>query len=190
MQADRFERVEVHSQQELWAWLEAHHQQAESVWLVTWKAAHPKYYVSREQVLDALIAFGWIDGRRMKLDAHKTMQLISPRKQQAWAKSYKERASRLEKQGLMKPSGEATVLNAKASGSWEKMTEVDELVVPDDLGKALRQNKATKWWTTAAPSYRRNVLRWIASAKKAETRSNRVQEVAQLAAVGEKVPHY
>ena len=81
---DDRERVEVSSSIQLWDWLLTAHTQHESVWLVTWKAANRDKYVSRDEVLDALIAFGWIDGRRMKLDEERTMQLIAPRQEQAW----------------------------------------------------------------------------------------------------------
>ncbi|MEE2974189.1 MAG: hypothetical protein VX831_02990, partial [Candidatus Thermoplasmatota archaeon] len=76
---EELERVEVSSPNQLWDWLHTEHSQHESVWLVTWKVANRDKYVSRDEVLDALIAFGWIDGRRMKLDEERTMQLIAPR---------------------------------------------------------------------------------------------------------------
>ena len=47
------------------------------------------------EVLDELICFGWIDGIRRKLDNERTMQLISPRKVEHWARTYKERAAKL-----------------------------------------------------------------------------------------------
>ena len=68
MDHDKFERVEITSADDLLLWLEKYHKSLNSVWLVTWKAAHPERYVSRDTVLDALIAYGWIDGRRRKLD--------------------------------------------------------------------------------------------------------------------------
>ncbi len=98
MDYNKFERVEIKSEDDLWQWLQQYHGNSESVWLVTWKAAHPDRYVSRDTVLDALIAHGWIDGRRLKLDDTRTMQLISPRKQQVWAQTYKDRAERLRPQ--------------------------------------------------------------------------------------------
>ena len=82
---------------------------------MTWKAQHRDRYVSREVVLDALVAHGWIDGRRLKLDDDRTMQLISPRKQQAWAQSYKTRAARLEDEGRMHPAGCAAVERGQSS---------------------------------------------------------------------------
>ena len=56
------ERVEITEPQSLWSWLAKHHTQIDSVLLVTWKAQNRERYVSRDEVLDALIAYGWIDG--------------------------------------------------------------------------------------------------------------------------------
>lgn len=190
MDAERFERVEVTSSDALWRWLESNHGRAESVWLVTHKAADRSRYVSREEVLDALIAYGWVDGRRMKLDEQRTMQLISPRRQQAWARTYQERAARLESEGRMRAPGQAAIERAKSSGAWDSMAAVDELVMPRDLEEALRDRHAAVWWGAAAPSYRRNVLRWIETARRPETRARRVLVVADHAARGERVPNY
>lgn len=190
MDPDRFERVEITSDAALWDWLGQNHARADGVWLVTWKAIHPERYVSREVVLDALIAHGWIDGRRLKLDDARTMQLIAPRKQTAWAQSYKTRAARLEAEGRMHPSGLAALAQGRQSGRWHETDPVDVLIVPDDLALAIAALGATDWWQAAAPSYRRNVLRWIALAKRPETRRMRIDTVATAAARREKVPHY
>ncbi len=190
MDPDRFERIEVCSERALWEWLDTHHAQGDSVWLVTWKAAHRDRFVSRDAVLDALVAHGWIDGRRLKLDDDRTMQLISPRKQQAWAQSYKTRAARLEEEGRMHPSGRASVEQGRTNGLWHVSDPVDALTDPDDLLAALDQSGGRAWWDTSAPSYRRNILRWIAQAKQPETRANRVAIAANHAANGQKVPQY
>ena len=187
---DDRERVEVSSSIQLWDWLLTAHTQHESVWLVTWKAANRDKYVSRDEVLDALIAFGWIDGRRMKLDEERTMQLIAPRQEQAWAKSYIQRAERLESEGRMQESGRAAIQQAKASGRYDSMVEVDDLIEPEALMSALRAGKATTWWNNAAPSYRRNILRWIAKAKRDSTKEKRIANVVEHCIRGEKVPNY
>ncbi|MEM8801404.1 MAG: YdeI/OmpD-associated family protein [Pseudomonadota bacterium] len=189
MSAD-FERVEVTSAQAFWAWLDANHGREKSIWLVTWKASERDKYVSRDEVLDALIAYGWIDGRRMKLDDKRTMQLVSPRKEQAWAQTYKDRAARLEAVGRMHDAGRAAIRASKSSGKWNASADVDALIEPDDLKDGLRARRAKDWWDEAAPSYRRNILRWIASAKKAETRAKRIGIACDHAARGEKVPQY
>lgn len=187
---DNIPRVEITAPSQLEAWLERHHGDDESVWLVTWKAARADKYVSREQVLDVLVMFGWIDGRRMKLDDDRTMQLISRRKQQIWAKSYKDRAERLIQEGRMHPAGQKAIDAARRSPLWDADAGVDALEVPDDLAGALDGLQARAWFDRAAPSYRRNVLRWIHRAKTEPTRNKRVGLVAQAAARGEKVPQF
>lgn len=190
MDHHKFERVEITAADELWGWLQKHHNSPNSVWLVTWKVAHPDRYVSRDTVLDALIAFGWIDGRRLKLDEARSMQLISPRKQQVWAQTYKDRAERLKAEGRMHPAGEAAVEKARQSGRWTESAPIDALVEPDDLVSALEAVGAFVWWQAAAPSYRRNILRWIAAAKKPETRIKRIDKTSSLAAQHKKVPQF
>ena len=190
MDHNKFERVEIKSEDDLWQWLQQYHGNSESVWLVTWKAAHADRYVSRDTVLDALIAHGWIDGRRLKLDDTRTMQLISPRKQQVWAQTYKDRAERLRAEGKMHPAGDAAIEDARRSGRWTESELIDALVEPDDLTSALEANGGLLWWQAAAPSYRRNVLRWISGAKKPETRVKRIDKTSSLAAQQKKVPQF
>jgi uncharacterized protein YdeI (YjbR/CyaY-like superfamily) len=179
---DRFQRVHVFNKDELWDWLEQNHQQSESVWLVTFKKIEPDKYLSRDEVLDALIAYGWIDGVRSQVDELRTMQLISPRKTRPWAKSYKLRAHRLMSLGLMKPSGQAEVDLAIQNGGWDEMNEVDELVIPEDLEIALKNlGQALEYFQGFPESIRRNILRWIASAKTDATRGKRIDIVASEA---------
>jgi uncharacterized protein YdeI (YjbR/CyaY-like superfamily) len=190
MSVDHVERVEIRSAGELWDLLEARHGDESSLLLVTWKAKRADRYVTRDEVLDALVAFGWTDGRRYKLDDDRTMQLISPRRQQIWAESYKQRAQRLIDEGRMRPPGQAAIDRSKAAGLWDALDHVDALEDPDDLLAALDRHQGATWWATAAPSYRRNVLRWIASAKREPTRAKRIETVASHAARSEKVPNY
>ncbi|MEM9970869.1 MAG: YdeI/OmpD-associated family protein [Pseudomonadota bacterium] len=175
--------LEITTAGALWDWLADNHGQTESVRLVTWKARHAGKYVSREQVLDALLAHGWIDGRRFVVDDDRTAQLIAPRQQQAWSQSYKDRVERLRANGRMQAAGEACVNAGKTSGLWDFFADVDALIVPDDL--ASRLNTAT--WDALAPSYRRNVLRWIKLAKTAPTRAKRIAATVEATAKGEKI---
>lgn len=180
------EQIEIKDEQALWDWLELHHAQPASVLLVTYKAAMPAFYVSREAVLDALLAYGWIDGRRYVVDAGRTAQLIAPRGTQMWAQSYKDRIDALEAAGRMKPAGRAAVKAGRASGLWDFMADVDRLEVPEDLATALGEVRIV--WDGLAPSYRRNVLRWIKLAKTAPTRSKRIAQAAQATREGAKIP--
>jgi uncharacterized protein YdeI (YjbR/CyaY-like superfamily) len=185
---DRFPHVEVHTEDELRDWLAAHHDREEAVWLVTWKKVVPEKYVSTQQVLDQLVAHGWCDGVRRRLDDERVMQLVSPRRTRPWAQSYKDRAERLCAEGRMHPAGAASVARARAVGAWDAHRDVDALQVPDDLAAALAAHPpAAREFAAFPPSTRRNALRWIASATRSETRERRVLLTATEAQQGRRV---
>ena len=189
IKTDNFAKLEITGIAALRDWLAQNHRQTDSIWLVTFKKSQPDKYVDRFAVLDELIAFGWIDGIRRKLDDDRTMQLISPRKTQAWAQSYKDRAATLEAAGRMHDAGRAAIAASKAAGLWDAMADVDALIVPDDLAAALDAHPpARAHWDGFSPSSRRNMLRLIKTAKTQGTRAKRIQQTATLAAQNQKVP--
>ncbi|MEM9941270.1 MAG: YdeI/OmpD-associated family protein [Planctomycetota bacterium] len=184
-----FSKVPVNSADELRKWLAEHHAQAESVWLVTFKKSTPDRYVSTGEVLDELLAYGWIDGLRRKLDEQRTMQLISPRQAQHWSKTYKERVAKLEKEGRMAEPGRAAVERSKANGMWNFLDDVDALIQPEDLQKALdAQPEAKKNFNGFPTSKQRFALRWIKLAKSEKARGNRIQKTVDCALEGKGVP--
>lgn len=188
-ETERFEKIVVRSVDELRTWLSANHASNDSVWLVTYKKMTPEKYLSRGAVLDELLCFGWIDGLMRKIDDRLVMQLISRRRVQHWAQSYKDRAARLIADQRMQPAGLAAIERSKRDGMWEAMADVDALLVPSDLGDAFDASPpARAHFEGFAPSYRRNVLRWITLAKTPPTRANRIASTAETAARNEKLP--
>lgn len=188
VQTDNFNKVEIASSQELRLWLSDHHHQTESVWLVTYKKSVPNKYVSTSEVLDELLCFGWIDGIRRKLDEDRTMQLISPREANHWAQTYKDRAIRLIEEGKMEEAGLRSMEWSKQQGLWDFMDDVDQLILPDDLKKALSEyNGATEFFTSINDASKRFVLRYIKLAKTEKTRMARINEIALLASKKEKL---
>ena len=190
---ENFEMVHVTSAAELREWLSEHQSQQSSVWLVTFtknSSSTAGTFVSRDEVLDELVSFGWIDGIRRKLDGDRTMQLIGPRRVQHWAASYKLRAARLIDSGRMHPAGLAAIESSKAMGLWNFMDDVDALIAPDDLLAALdAQPPARKNYEAFPPSTKRNTLRWIKIAKTETTRRRRIERTADLAVRNQRVPN-
>lgn len=189
IETDRFKRVEV-SSRALWrTWLEANHAQQESVWAVSFLKIVPDRYVSRFDLLDEALCFGWIDGLRRKVDAERTMQLFSPRRHQRWTATYRARAKNLIDHGRMAPAGLEAIATSKKDGTWLAMPDVDALLVPDDLRAAFRNSPpAEANFAGFSPSSRRNMLRWLASAKTEPTRIARIEKITAAAAANEKLP--
>jgi uncharacterized protein YdeI (YjbR/CyaY-like superfamily) len=187
---DQLERVEITSADELRDWLGRNHDRSDGVWLVTYKQHVENRWVSRDDVLDELVAHGWTDGARRKLDDDRVMQLVSRRRTHIWARTYQVRAQRLIEQGRMHAAGIGSIEHAKQRGTWDEHQHVDDLLIPDDLGVALAgQPQASEHFDSFPPSHRRNVLRWLAKAKQPDTRTRRISEIVTRSAVGQRLPN-
>lgn len=188
---DERERLPIASDGELRNWLDQNHSTSDSVWLVTWKKSSDGPYVPRRQVLEALLAYGWIDSLPRKLDAERTMLLVSRRKPgSSWSKVNKDIVKALLSSGGMEAPGLAAVKQARSDGSWDRLDEVEALVVPPDLASALAAiPEARMYFDAFPPSSRRGILEWIQNAKRPDTRARRVAETAEKAARNIKANH-
>lgn len=189
IKTENFDQLEITTSKELRNWLIENHSQTESIWLVTHKKSSPNKYVSRWDVLDELICFGWIDGIRRKLDEERTMQLISPRRVQHWAKTYKDRAQKLIEEKRMHSSGLASIEESKKNGLWNFMDDVDNLILPIDLIDAFQSKpEGLSFFNSINDSSKRFVLRWIKLAKTSKTRNNRIAKIVSLSCQNKKLP--
>ena len=166
------------------AWLARHHARTAGVWLISYKKAAGKPSVEYEAAVEEALCYGWVDSKPRKLDAERTMLWFAPRKPgSGWARTNKARVERLVAVGLMRPAGLAKVESAKRDGSWNRLDAVEALEIPPDLARALARHRPAAQHFDAFPrSVKRGILEWIASAKRPETRSKRVEETARLAA--------
>ncbi|MYH58500.1 MAG: YdeI/OmpD-associated family protein [Boseongicola sp. SB0675_bin_26] len=176
--ADR-PHVEIRSMEELGAWLADNHDSSGSVWLVTYKKVHDAH-IAWGDVVEELIAWGWIDSAVRSVDETRYKHLISPRKDSsAWSAASKGIVERLRTEGRMHPSGEARVSVAKENGMWTFLDDVERLEVPDDLAEALGPARAT--FDDWSRSIKRAWLERIKWAKTDPTRAKRIAECARAA---------
>jgi uncharacterized protein YdeI (YjbR/CyaY-like superfamily) len=186
---DDAERIHLESTEEWGAWLEQHHLRPQGVWLVQWKARTGKPAIPYEEAVTEALRFGWIDSTYRSIDTERGMLWWSPRRRGSlWARTNKERVSRLEAQGRMLPAGRAVIEAAKADGSWAILEPVEALVVPDDLAAALSERPgARERWEALPPTAKRAYLLWIVTAKRDETRARRVAASSDLVAQGRRL---
>ncbi|MEM6449712.1 MAG: YdeI/OmpD-associated family protein [Cyanobacteria bacterium P01_D01_bin.105] len=181
---DDYAQIEVISRRVLRDWLNEHHEQAESIWLVTYKKHVSNKYVSYDDIVEEALCFGWIDSVPRKLDNNRTQVLLSPRKPKSvWSKLNKTRVQKLLSRGLMRPSGQAKIDIAKANGMWTFLDDVEALIIPDDLAQQLSKTPMAKAnFEAFSASAKKGILQWIKMAKKADTRKQRIEKTAALAA--------
>jgi uncharacterized protein YdeI (YjbR/CyaY-like superfamily) len=185
---DQFERVEVTTRAQWRGWLSANHRQTDSVWVVTFKKGASQPRVPYDDLVEEALAFGWVDSLPRKLDAERTMLLMSPRKPGSnWSAVNKARIDKMMAAGLMHAAGLAKIEQAKSDGSWSALDAVDRLEVPDDLAAAFDQRPGSaEVFAAFPPSTRRGLLEWIGNTKRPETRATRIAETAAKAQLGER----
>jgi uncharacterized protein YdeI (YjbR/CyaY-like superfamily) len=186
-----FEQVLIEKSADLRQWLQQNHQNKKSVWLVKWKKESGMPSISYDEIVDELMCFGWVDSLPRKLNAQKTMLMISPRNPKSnWSRVNKERVERLEAEGRMQPSGQEVVTYAKKNGQWNFLDDVEALIIPTDLKEALRKNKKAEHYFNRFPdSSKRGILEWIKNAKQSDTRQKRVDETVLKASQNLKANH-
>ncbi len=171
---------------ELEAWLEESHAESRGLWLKIAKKGTEPPSVTYAEALELALCFGWIDGQGGNLDEQRARQYFTPRKRgSGWSRSNKERVARMIADGKMAAAGLEVIEAAKADGSWSLLDAVEALEVPEDLAAALAKNAtARRHFEGFTPGARKQILYWIATAKRAETRQRRVAETVRLAAKG------
>lgn len=169
-------------------WLIEYHHVKLSVWVIFTKTKAGKRALSWSDAVDEALCFGWIDSKAMPLDDDHYKQFFSRRKPKSvWSRINKEKVTKLIEEGLMTEAGMRCVEIAKENGSWTTLDAAEDLTIPKDLEKAFKQHKGSKaFYTGLSKSMRKNILQWITLAKRPETRQRRINEVAELAAKGER----
>jgi uncharacterized protein YdeI (YjbR/CyaY-like superfamily) len=190
--ADTPEIICPASPQEWRAWLQAHHASRRGVWLVYHKKHTGTPSLTWSQAVDEALCFGWIDSLARPLDEARYQQYFSPRKPRSgWSKVNKDKVARLQAAGLLAEAGLASIAAAQQNGAWELLDDAEALRLPPDLAQALGQYpRATAYFAGLSRTDQRNILQWLALARRPETRQRRMAEVAALAGQQQKPPQF
>lgn len=173
------------------AWLADHHGDARGVWLtLAKKGADDPTTLTYDQALEAALCYGWIDGQVRGGDASSYRQRFTPRgPRSGWSKRNVAAAERLIAEGRMQPAGLAAVERAKANGRWNAAyAGPASIAVPPDLAEALDARPAARDMFTQLTGRNRYALLYrIETAKRAETRSRRIEQFVAMLERGETV---
>ncbi len=169
-------------------WLARNHSREEGVWVVGWRSRSGHPPLPYEELVREALCWGWIDGQVKGLDDQRTMQWMSPRRRNSpWAASNKARVVELEREGRLQPAGIAAIEQAKANGMWTLFDSVEALEEPAELAAALDAEEGLRAsWESSSPSARKQALGWVALAKRTETRSARIEAIADRLRRGER----
>jgi uncharacterized protein YdeI (YjbR/CyaY-like superfamily) len=172
-------------------WLEAHHDDAAGVWLtLAKKGTTEPTTLSYDQALDEALCFGWIDGQVRRLDERTFRQRFTPRRARSgWSRRNVGLVERLVAEGRMHAAGNAEVERARADGRWAAAYAGPATIeVPDDLAAALAaEPRARATFERLTSQNRYSVLFRVSTAKRADTRARRIEQLVAMLARGETI---
>lgn len=171
-------------------WLYENHGKAKGLWLKLAKKESGIQSISYTEALDVALCYGWIDGQKASLDEQYWLQKFTPRgPRSTWSKVNREKTMALIAEGRMQPGGQRQIELAKADGRWEQAYDSQSKInIPDDLQSELDQHPLAKeFFATLDSRNRYAILYRIQTAKKAETRSARIQKFIEMLSKQEKI---
>jgi uncharacterized protein YdeI (YjbR/CyaY-like superfamily) len=186
--ADGLPVISFVSETEWRAWLEENHASAPGVWVSIAKKGSGIDSVRYPEVLEHAICFGWIDGRRERLDDARFLQRFTPRRARSpWSKINREKAERLAAEGLMAPAGLDEIRRAQDDGRWERAYASQRTAaVPEDLQRELdARPAAAAAFSGLSAQNRYAILYRLDQARRTETRARRLAEYVRMLEAGE-----
>ena len=127
------------------AWLDAHEDASDGIWLVlAKKGTLTPTSLTYAQALDEALCSGWIDGQKRAGDASTFVQRFTPRRRTSlWSQRNIRLVEALVEQGRMRPRGHAEIERARQDGRWARAyAGAATAQVPDDLAAALAASPA------------------------------------------------
>ena len=171
-------------------WLEAHADCARELLVGFHKVGSGSPSMTWPESVDEALCFGWIDGVRRRIDESSYSIRFTPRKANSiWSAVNIAKVERLRAQGRMRPAGEAAFARRSearsAVYSFEQAT-VAELSA-EELHSFARDHAAWTYFESAPPGYRKTVLHWVTTAKKATTRAERLAKLIEACVEGRRL---
>ena len=177
--------------EEFGAWLEEHHETATELLVGFHKKRTGRPTITWPESVEQALRFGWIDGVRRSLGDESYTIRFTPRKPTSnWSLVNVAKVEELKERGLMAPAGLRAYAARRPERTGVYSAERKEpAVLAPELERRFKANStAWRWFTARPPGYRKTATHWVVSAKKAETRLRRLQQLIDCSAEGRNVP--
>jgi uncharacterized protein YdeI (YjbR/CyaY-like superfamily) len=185
MSAKNLRTLDVRSRHEWRNWLQEHHSSESEVWLIFQKSHSAEISISYDAAVEEALCFGWIDSLVTRLDDQRYARKFTPRKPNSrWSTMNRQRYADLKARGLLAAPG----LERGPTDRSGDAPRPSASAIPPYIENELEANQAAwKTFQRLAPSYRRQYVAWIDSAKQQKTKEKRLHEAVSLLAAGKKL---
>ncbi|MGY1652367.1 YdeI/OmpD-associated family protein [Geodermatophilus sp. SYSU D01119] len=173
------------------AWLEAESATAPGIYVKLAKKGAGVPSLTRDEMVESLLCFGWIDGRANSVDEHWYLTRVTPRRPRSvWSAKNVGIVADLVAAGRMRPAGLAQVEAARADGRWDRAyAGPATITVPDDLAAALDASPGARAAFDALDGTNRYAVLWrVHTAASPATRAKRIAALVTMLAEG-RTPH-
>jgi uncharacterized protein YdeI (YjbR/CyaY-like superfamily) len=172
-------------------WLDEHHQTADELIVGAWKKATGKPTLTWPEIVEEALCVGWIDSIRRSLPGDGwTIRLTPRRKRSIWSAVNVAKIAELRAAGRLRPAGEAAfearLADRTAIYSFEQPHDPE--LAPAEEARFRANEAAWAWFSAKAPSFRKQALHWVISAKRPETRERRLATLVADSAAGRPIP--
>ena len=167
------------------AWLQAHGAHETELVVGFWKVGSGRPSLSWPESVDEALCVGWIDGVRKRIDDQAYQIRFTPRRPGSiWSAINLAKVQALLAQGRMQPAGLQAHAGrlAHKSAIYAYEQPQDAALSADETAQFRREAAAWAYFEACPPSYRQPVLHRIVTAKKAETRERRLQQLIEACA--------
>ena len=137
-----------------------------------------------EDLVREALCFGWVDSLVKRLDDDRYAIKVTPREPASrWSDINRRRWYELKAAGLLAAAGFAA---APTGRGYAPHSPIPEL--PAYVARAFKTNvRAWQYFQSLAPTYQRDFVVWIHTAKRPETREKRIRESIELISAGKKL---
>jgi len=172
------------------AWLAEHADKASELLVGFHKVGSGQPSMSWPESVDEALCVGWIDGVRRRIDDQSYSIRFTPRKANSiWSAVNIAKFEQLQAEGRMQPAGAAAFARRSearsAVYSFEQATTAE--LSSGELQSFQSDPAAWAYFESTPPSYRKTVLHWVTTAKKAETRAERFAKLVSACAEGRRL---
>ena len=171
-------------------WLKVHHENTRELWVGFYKKGSGRPSITWPESVDEALCVGWIDGLRKTIDAESYKIRFTPRKTTSnWSAVNIARAKELTKQGRMRPSGlKAFELRKEEKSGIYSYENRKSAVLGEAAEKRFRSRpKAWYFFQSQPASYRQTAIWWVVTAKKEETRQQRLEKLIAQSEAGKRI---
>jgi uncharacterized protein YdeI (YjbR/CyaY-like superfamily) len=172
------------------SWLEINAATAVELFVGFYKLGSGRASIRWSESVDEALCFGWIDSVRKRIDDESYQIRFTPRKPTSiWSAINIAKFDQLQAQGRMTPAGAMAFAHRKLEKSvvYAYEQEASAGLSPQEL-EAFKQEKAA--WTffeATPPGYRKGLIHWVSTAKRAQTRASRFAALLQACAAGKRL---